>query len=243
MLADRTLPLTLTLGLHLAAAGLLLALPPQAAETGTGARERLTAFLLPAPRLQPAPAHRATQARPAPQPTPPHTSFSAPTRATAESPSLPPLIPVPVAPPLAFSGSGLPGPSYGGSPGPAAAPATAPAAPLVAASTSAAPPSAPARSGADSYGQRVHRWIEQRKSYPVHLAARRLAGTVILTFELDRRGRLCGAAAIVRSSGEPLLDRLAQQQLAAAAPFPRAPDDAGWRHRSFTVPLTYRPLA
>lgn len=95
----------------------------------------------------------------------------------------------------------------------------------------------------DAYGAEVHRWIERRKSYPANLAGRKLEGTVTVEFQIDRHGKLSGPVRIVRSSGEGALDRLAQQQIQAATPFPRPPASSTWKRRTFTIPMTYRSRA
>ncbi|WOK36289.1 TonB family protein [Sphingomonas sp. C3-2] len=133
--------------------------------------------------------------------------------------------PLPALPPTNASGSGM---------GPAVPPAAnGAAAPHAAAS--------PAGSASDAFESAVHRWIERHKAFPAQLASRGIHGTVIVAFELDRRGRLHHLR-IERSSGHAALDTLATSQLAGAVPFPRAPHDAGWRLRAFSVPMTYRAI-
>ena len=95
----------------------------------------------------------------------------------------------------------------------------------------------------EAYGAEVHRWIERRKSYPANLAGRKLEGTVTVEFQIDRHGKLSGPVRIVTSSGEGALDRLAQQQIQAATPFPRPPASSTWKRRTFTIPMTSRSRA
>jgi protein TonB len=93
----------------------------------------------------------------------------------------------------------------------------------------------------ENYEALIHRWIEQHKGFPARLSTRGIRGTVTVSFELDRKGRIF-AVRVQQSSGHRELDVLATQQLALAAPFPRAPHGADWRRRTFSVPMTYRPL-
>lgn len=94
---------------------------------------------------------------------------------------------------------------------------------------------------ADEYEMMIHRWIERHKSFPSHLSVRGIHGTVVVFFELDRKGRLYSLR-VQKSSGHAALDFLAKEQLALAAPFPRAPRETEWQRRVFSVPMTYRPL-
>jgi protein TonB len=67
----------------------------------------------------------------------------------------------------------------------------------------------------------------------------RLRGTVLLAFTVSRDGAVIRAA-IVRSSGEELLDRAVLDGLAAAAPFPPPSTALGDAALSFTVPVQVR---
>ncbi|SEH25433.1 TonB family protein [Magnetospirillum fulvum] len=67
----------------------------------------------------------------------------------------------------------------------------------------------------------------------------RRRGTVLLAFTVSRDGTVIQAA-IVRSSGEELLDRAVLAGLAAAAPFPSPPDAIGDTALSFSVPVQVR---
>lgn len=86
----------------------------------------------------------------------------------------------------------------------------------------------------DDYEAQVIRWLDAHKKHPG-----RLAGVVTIRFVVDRRGRLRDSV-ITKSSGDPRLDRIAQQQIREAAPLPRAPRDAAWQTREITVSLDYR---
>lgn len=174
----------------------------------------------------------------------PSAAQSAVPRDPARTPTAPALVTAPTPQILLPSASGL----AIGAPLPALLPAstsgsamTSAAAP--AASGAAAPRAAasPAGSASDAFESAVHRWIERHKAFPAQLASRGIHGTVIVAFELDRRGRLHHLR-IERSSGHAALDTLATSQLAGAVPFPRAPHDAGWRLRAFSVPMTYRAI-
>lgn len=86
----------------------------------------------------------------------------------------------------------------------------------------------------DAYEAQVIRWLDARKKHPG-----RLQGVVTLKFIVDRRGRL-RSSQVSGSSGDPRLDRIAQQQLRDAAPLPRPPRDVTWQTREITVSLDYR---
>ena len=86
----------------------------------------------------------------------------------------------------------------------------------------------------DSYEAEVIRWLDARKKHPG-----RLQGVVTLKFVVDRRGRLRDSQ-VTGSSGDPRLDRIAQQQLRDAAPLPRPPHNVTWQTREITVSLDYR---
>ncbi|WP_417620843.1 energy transducer TonB [Parasphingorhabdus sp.] len=88
----------------------------------------------------------------------------------------------------------------------------------------------------DSYGSLVFARIRAAQKYERVLARDSIAGTVTMSFTINRRGRL-RAERIAASSGNALLDRVAMRHLAAADPFPRPPNR---RARSFIIPLTYR---
>lgn len=254
MFANRAVPLTMTVALHVGLAGLMLARPWGPDAPGASAYRGLATFALPMPEAETAPKpvpeaprpaarHRKSVAAPGAEAAARTRLPLAPATAPLPALSVPGMgpVPTPPLPPLPAAG-----PPATAAPGTGVRTGPARALGLVAAAATPAVGAFPAPSagtGADSYDRRVHRWIEGRKSYPAHLAARRLAGTVLVRFELDRGGRLCGHIAVVRSSGERALDQLAQQQLAAAAPFPRPPANSDWHRRSFTIPLTYKPQA
>lgn len=92
---------------------------------------------------------------------------------------------------------------------------------------------------ADKYGQAVLREIRRAQHYATRLQRRGIAGTVVVAFTVDRRGRL-RAAKVVESSGSAALDDLALHQLTNAAPFPRPPESS---ERHFRIPMTYRQTA
>jgi TonB family protein len=97
-------------------------------------------------------------------------------------------------------------------------------------------PAAKDRPVRDSYGRLVFARIRAAQRYERVLERDSIAGTVTVTFKINRRGHL-RAPRIAVSSGNKLLDLVAIRHLAAAAPFPRPPHG---RERSFIIPLTYR---
>lgn len=90
------------------------------------------------------------------------------------------------------------------------------------------------RTGADTYDAQVIRWIERHKRHPG-----RVNGLVTVKLTVDRRGRLLSSQ-VTHGSGDTALDRIAMDQLRAAAPFPRPSSDVVWRTREITVRLDYR---
>ncbi|BEV10364.1 TonB family protein [Asticcacaulis sp. DW145] len=111
---------------------------------------------------------------------------------------------------------------------PAAAPPSA-GAPAAAASTSplaAAGASRPSEVQAPppaAYAARLRHHIEQFKIYPPQAKRRRVEGEVVLSFQMDRQGRVL-TSRIERGSGSADIDRAALAMLNEAQPLPRPPD-------------------
>ena len=80
--------------------------------------------------------------------------------------------------------------------------------------------------------------LAEVKRYPAEAAARREQGEVLLTFRLDRNGRVLSWQ-IAHSSGHDELDAEVSRMVAQAAPFPPFP--TAWRESSasFTVPIGF----
>ncbi|WP_298330985.1 energy transducer TonB [Asticcacaulis sp.] len=74
-----------------------------------------------------------------------------------------------------------------------------------------------------AYAARLRHHIEQFKIYPPHAKRRRIEGEVVLSFQMDRQGRVL-TSRIERGSGSADIDRAALTMLADAQPLPRPPD-------------------
>ncbi len=122
---------------------------------------------------------------------------------------------------------------------PAAPPRPAPPAPprlSAAPSTAAAPVSAPA-----TYLSRLKAWIARHQNYPAQARWRRLQGTALVHFSLDRNGRLVEIR-IEKSSGHASLDREALDLLRRAQPMPRPPISQNDDPLDITLPIVFRLL-
>src|SRR5262249_49464691 len=94
--------------------------------------------------------------------------------------------------------------------------APTPAAPLPP-QLAALPPTA-GRPGADAdYFAVVLAWLEKHKEYPRQAQIRRMQGTAILHFELDRQGKVLSFR-LDRSSGYPELDHEVEEMIKRASP-------------------------
>lgn len=100
--------------------------------------------------------------------------------------------------------------------------------------TSVAPISQPVAAGASrqsavqgqpsaAYAARLRHHIEQFKLYPLQAKRGRIEGEVVLSFQMDRQGRVL-TSRIERGSGSADIDRAALAMLADAQPLPRPPD-------------------
>jgi protein TonB len=80
--------------------------------------------------------------------------------------------------------------------------------------------------------------LSQVKRYPEVAVALHEEGTVLLSFQIDRAGRLL-AWTIVSSSGHDDLDNEVVRMIAAAAPFPPFPASWVQREKEFRVPIGF----
>jgi TonB family protein len=107
--------------------------------------------------------------------------------------------------------------------------------------TVAAAPNGAGSSAYLAWKTQVYARIDQSKTYPSSAEAKGEGGTVILTFSLDRQGRLT-ASRIVRSSGSATLDKEALDTLQRAQPFPSPPTEVAVPVR-LSIPMRYVPPA
>lgn len=80
--------------------------------------------------------------------------------------------------------------------------------------------------------------LSQVKHYPQLAVALRQEGTVLVSFQIDRDGRLL-AWSIASSSGHDTLDREVGRMIAAAAPFPPFPPSWNQPEKVFEVPIGF----
>lgn len=97
-------------------------------------------------------------------------------------------------------------------------------------------PGAGAAPADDAYAAEVIAWLERHKGRP----AGSIEGEAVLSFVVDRRGRL-RSTEVLKISGHPAVRGLAMDALHAADPFPRAPSTVTWRSKRILVRLAYQP--
>lgn len=79
--------------------------------------------------------------------------------------------------------------------------------------------------------------LEKYRRYPPAARSRRQQGVALVRFRMSRAGRVLSAA-LVRTSGSPLLDQAAVDTLTRAQPLPRIPDDRP-DELDLTVPVEF----
>lgn len=107
----------------------------------------------------------------------------------------------------------------------------------VPASTQAAPP-LPDPQAVSSWQSRLLAHLERHKRFPSQAQSRRLRGTVLVAFSLDRSG-LVLAQAVDTSSGHPSLDAAALDMLTRAQPLPAPPPEITGAVVQLTVPVRF----
>ena len=119
------------------------------------------------------------------------------------------------------------------------------------ADASAAATASPARRGAAdgldvrapagtsrSYAAKIRSWLYAHKIYPRRARMRREEGQVQVRFVLNRAGMLLEGA-IIRGSGNEVLDEEAEAMLRRAAPYPPAPAELSGERIEFTAPILF----
>jgi protein TonB len=114
--------------------------------------------------------------------------------------------------------------SAGGQPAPAA---------IAGASSQAAVPG-----GAADYMSVLRAWLEQHKEYPSRARRRRVEGTALLVFVMDRGGRVLSHR-IERSAGDPSLDHAVAEMIERAQPLPPMPDSFQQARLEVRVPVQF----
>jgi TonB family protein len=89
-----------------------------------------------------------------------------------------------------------------------------------------------------TYSNQVGDILWRNRNYPADAANRREQGTVIVTFTLDRSGRLTERH-VSKSSGSMALDKAALDLVDRSQPFPPFPPDFSQTELTMTLPLRF----
>jgi protein TonB len=81
--------------------------------------------------------------------------------------------------------------------------------------------------------------LDRYKQYPIAARAKGLEGITLLSFGIDRQGRVLGYH-LVRSSGSAELDGEAFAMIVRASPLPPAPAELGAQVVQLVVPVRFR---
>jgi protein TonB len=103
------------------------------------------------------------------------------------------------------------------------------------------PPSTPVRpveTWKKIYSEELRGIIEQNQRYPVMALRKQQQGTVMVSFNLDRTGRLLECH-IAESCGHKLLDRAALRAVRTVASFPPFPTEFNVPQANFIIPVTF----
>jgi protein TonB len=84
----------------------------------------------------------------------------------------------------------------------------------------------------------VAAWLARHKDYPRNARRRRQEGTGVLTFVMDRDGRVLEAR-LARSSGHDALDSAILEMISRAEPLPRIPQGMGAARLELSVPVSF----
>jgi periplasmic protein TonB len=91
-----------------------------------------------------------------------------------------------------------------------------------------------------SWRARLAAHVERFKRYPAEAMERRMHGTALVRFTINRAGAVI-AAHLVGRSGVEALDRESLSLISRAAPLPVAPANVAGTHFTFTVPVRFHP--
>lgn len=93
----------------------------------------------------------------------------------------------------------------------------------------------------NDYGAALTAWIQKFHEFPRRLERRRIYGTAIVSFTIDRAGNLLSYE-IVRSSGHELVDEAAIETLKRASPMPPVPHELpGAAYTPLPLPIQFNP--
>ncbi|MBF0359180.1 MAG: energy transducer TonB [Magnetococcales bacterium] len=82
----------------------------------------------------------------------------------------------------------------------------------------------------------IRRLIKMSWIYPLQAQLNKMAGTIKLSFSIDRHGKLLDIV-VLRSSGRKILDQAAIHALRKASPFPALPDD--WQLERLNIKVNF----
>ena len=89
------------------------------------------------------------------------------------------------------------------------------------------------------YEELLFAWIDRHKQYPMIAQRRGIEGSGSVRIRIGRDGRLIERA-LVRSTGESMLDDAALEMVRRSSPFPAVPDDYSGSSFEFIAPVEYR---
>lgn len=92
--------------------------------------------------------------------------------------------------------------------------------------------------GAADYMSQLRAWLEKHKEYPSRARRRRIEGTALLVFVMDRDGRVLSHR-IERSAGDASLDRAVEDMIERAQPLPPMPDSFRQARLEVRVPVQF----
>lgn len=82
-------------------------------------------------------------------------------------------------------------------------------------------------------------WLERHRQYPRQARLRRLEGTALLYFVIDRSGEILEFR-IEESAGSPILDQEVKQMLRRARPLPPFPPELEEARLHLRIPVEFR---
>ncbi|EDP63304.1 TonB-like protein [alpha proteobacterium BAL199] len=196
-----------------------------------------TVVKAPAPEVQPVPMPEAemVEARdavvpptPQPRPTPPKSTIAkpAPPRSVTEQPSQ-----VAEAPPAAAVSAASDTQSRDSG-------AVAGGQPAHGADSGTPSPAVATAGGAADYMSQLRAWLERHKEYPHRARQRRIEGTALLVFVMDRSGRVLSHH-IERSAGDRSLDHAVERMIERAQPLPGVPASFQQARLEVRVPVQF----
>jgi len=89
-----------------------------------------------------------------------------------------------------------------------------------------------------SYQSQLSAWLLKHQQYPRRARRRRIEGTVVLHFVMDRNGRVLDWH-IQSSSGHKLLDDAVAELIKRADPLPAMPAEINKQRLELTVPIQF----